>query len=291
MDQFIEWLSVERGLSGNTLSAYRSDLIPFVEYLESRKRRLVSATPDDLVSYFTKLRTRRLAASSIARKGSALRMFARYLVTEGIAAIDFSAALEIGPVSSLRLPETLTTTEMALLLNAPDVETIHGRRDRAMLEVMYGCGLRVSEIITLNVDQIDLRSGFIRPMGKGRKERYSPIGSVASGFLAAYITEDRPQLLGKATSKAAFLSEKGEPITRQWFWSMIKKQCQVAGLKKGVTPHTLRHSFATHLLEGGADIRSIQELLGHASVATTQRYTKVDVARMRAEYEKAHPRA
>ncbi|HEY3330360.1 MAG TPA: site-specific tyrosine recombinase [Capsulimonadaceae bacterium] len=291
LQAFLDNLSTERGLSRNTLSAYRADLTPFVEYLHKRGRALPEATANDAIGFFAGLERRGAASTTLSRKGSALRMLSRYLVQEEINGSDFAAALDLGVTRHSRLPTILTTAEMALLITAPQMDTPQGRRDRTMFEVMYACGLRVSEIVSLEVRQIDLTSGFVSPMGKGRKERMVPIGDTARRLLGEYLRDVRPELLGDHASPACFVAASGEPLTRQHFWVLVKQYAAQAGLTKRVTPHTLRHSFATHLLEGGADLRSIQELLGHTSVATTQRYTRVDVARMRAVYDKAHPRA
>ena len=292
IDAFLDNLVAERGLAANTIASYRADLLPFVEMLRQRGRTLATAGPEDAIAFFAQLEQSRAAPATIARKGSALRMLARFLLQEEVVKADFTSSLEVNAHQSLRLPTTLTAGEMRRLLAAPPVDTPNGFRDRVMFEVMYACGLRVSETIALELVQIDLTAGFLRPMGKGSKERLVPIGETAKRLLAEYLGGVRTQLMGgHGVSRACFVSDRGAPITRQQFWSLVKQYAAGAGITKAVTPHTLRHSFATHLLEGGADLRSIQELLGHSSVATTQRYTRVDVARMRAAYDKAHPRA
>jgi len=292
LDAFLNNLIAERGLAANTIASYRADLMPFVELLRKRGRTLATATPEDAIAFFSALERGRAAQATVARKGSSLRMLARYLLAEEIAAVDITAPLELNGRPPLRLPVTLTGAEILRLLAAPSSRTSQGIRDRAMLEVMYACGLRVSETVALELVQIDLTAGFLRPLGKGSRERLVPIGETAARLLAEYLHTVRPALMGDhPASKSCFVSDRGEPITRQQFWSLVKRYSAQAAIAKQVTPHTLRHSFATHLLEGGADLRSIQELLGHSSVATTQRYTQVDVARMRAVYDKAHPRA
>jgi integrase/recombinase XerD len=292
LEGFLDNLVAERGLAPNTIASYRADLSQFVELLMARGRTLATAKPEDAIAFFEALERRRAARSTIARKGSSLRMLARYLLREEIAAVDFTAALELNAHPPLRLPATLTAAEMRRLLASPPTDTLNGMRDRAMLEVMYACGLRASETVALELAQIDLKAGFLRPVGKGSKERLVPIGETAARLLRDYMTSVRPQLMGNhPVSRSCFVSNRGEPLTRQQFWSLVKQYAAGAAIEKRVTPHTLRHSFATHMLEGGADLRSIQELLGHSSVATTQRYTRVDVARMRAVYSKAHPRA
>ncbi len=288
---FLDNLSAERGLAVNTLSAYETDLVPFVAFVDKRGRSLATAHADDAIAFFAALERRMLASATLARKGSALRMLAHYLVQEEINPADFTAALDLGVNNQVRLPATLSATEIAALITAPLVDTLEGQRDRAMFELMYACGLRVSEIVSLEVRQVDLIAGFVRPMGKGSKERLIPIGDVARRYMTSYLANTRPSLLGDHGSQSCFVSAQGHAITRQHFWVLVKHYAALAGISKRVTPHTLRHSFATHLLEGGADLRSIQMLLGHSSVATTQRYTRVDVARMRAVYDKAHPRS
>ncbi|MDR3708763.1 MAG: site-specific tyrosine recombinase XerD [Capsulimonadaceae bacterium] len=290
--EFLQSLTAERGLADNTLSAYRSDIEPFVRMLDQRGRSLATATADDAQAFCAALVRRKASASTLARKASALRMLARFLLQEGVRPDDFTATIDIASRAPLRLPGTLTCDEIDRLLAAPASTSTLGERDRTMLELMYSCGLRVSEIVSLEVSWIDLRSGYIRVFGKGSKERLVPMGEMATERIEGYLKHARPALtMGRPPSTACFVSERGTGLTRQQFWGLIKRYARDAGIAGNVTPHTLRHSFATHLLEGGADIRSIQELLGHSSVATTQRYTHVDVARMRAEYDKAHPRA
>lgn len=292
LESFLDNLSSERGLSANTLAAYRSDLMPFVDLLAERGKTLLSASTQDVIAYFDALRKQRAAPATVARKGSALRMLSRFLLGEGEIASDFTATIDPGGRLGVRLPTTLTQAEVVALLDAPALEALQGFRDRTMLELMYACGLRVSETVALELEQVDLRAGYVRPLGKGAKERLIPVGETAARFMDEYLQAVRPQLLGsRVQCRACFVSDRGRALTRQQFWSLVKRYSAAAGIVKPVTPHTLRHSFATHLLENGADLRSIQELLGHSSVATTQRYTRVDVARMRAVYDRAHPRA
>jgi integrase/recombinase XerD len=288
---FLENLDSERGLSQNTLSAYQSDIGPFIAFLEALGSDVPSATNEDTLAFFAGLRKKRLSSATMARKGAALRMFAQFLCREGVCAHDFTAALDLGATRQQRLPAVLTESEICALLDAPSRDTPVGLRDRAMLETMYSSGLRVSELVGLTLSQVDRSAGYLRPFGKGNKERIVPLGDSAKETLDHYWHEARPALLKDQACDTVFVTARGGPLTRQQFWNVIKGHARSAGITKAVTPHTLRHSFATHLLSHGADLRAIQEMLGHASVATTQRYAKVDVARMRAMYDKAHPRA
>jgi len=292
LSQFLDYLIVERGLSNNTIAAYRADLEPFTVFLGRKGQTVADADAADTLRFFGELKRKGLSPASIARKGSAARMFARFLIETEVMKSDFTAALDIGTITALKLPSTLTIDEIVALMAAPAGDEPEAIRDRAMLEMMYSCGLRVSEIVDLATSMLDRKAATVRPMGKGSKERMVPLGEIASAALETYLTLARHVLLAdKPASPALFLTRHGAPMTRQQFWVLVKKYARVAGITRRVTPHTLRHSFATHLLEGGADLRSIQELLGHSSIATTQRYTRVDVARMRAVYDKAHPRA
>jgi integrase/recombinase XerD len=292
LQAFLENLDSERGLSPNTLSAYAGDIGPFLAFLEGRGARIEEATSDDTLSFFVGLRRRRLAAATLARKGAALRMFAQYLCREGACAADFTASLDLGVTHQQRLPAVLTEQEMAALIAAPSAETPTGARDRAMLETMYSSGLRVSELVGLTLNQVDRDAGFLRPFGKGSKERLVPLGDAACQALDIYLEAARARLTAERPAcDALFVSNRGSFLSRQQFWTALKQYARRAGITKAISPHTLRHSFATHLLQGGADLRAIQEMLGHASVATTQRYAKVDITRLRAAYDKAHPRA
>ena len=289
---FLDNLDSERGLSSNTIGAYASDIEPFLAFLQTRGKGVATVAGDDTLAFFASLRRRKLSAATMARKGAALRMFAQFLCREGVCRSDFTASLDLGASRQQRLPAVLTESEICALLDAPSPDTSTGLRDRAMLETMYSSGLRVSELVGLTLSQIDRSAGFLRPFGKGNKERIVPLGDRARESLDRYLDTARPQLInGMPHCDAVFITARGGPLTRQQFWNLIKGYACSARIAKAVTPHTLRHSFATHLLAHGADIRSIQEMLGHASVATTQRYAKVDVARMRAMYDQAHPRA
>jgi integrase/recombinase XerD len=292
LEAYLSHLSAERGLAANTISAYRSDLSPFAAMIESRGRSLATAVANDILPYFGALTASRRASATVARKATALRMLARWLLDNGLNPVDFTAGFELTGARFSRLPTVLTVTEVKRLLASPPTDTPRGIRDRAMLELTYACGLRVSELVSLTVHQVDLTAGFVRPIGKGTRERLVPICATASRALSTYLGGPRKQLMrGHGVCSSVFVSNRGRPMTRQAFRGTVVCCAAAAGIAKRVGPHTLRHSFATHLLEGGADLVSIAEMLGHASVATTQGYTAVDVTRMRDQYDKAHPRA
>jgi integrase/recombinase XerD len=291
---FLHHLRGERALSENTISAYRGDLNAMLGFLAGRGKSELDCETDDIISYFAQLRRQGRAPATMARKASAAKMYARFLVEEGLAQSDFAATLEIGPGRTSRLPNVLSEDEVRRLVHAPTVDGGPNPvrlRDRAILEALYSAGLRVSELCSLDLAQVDLTTRLLRPTGKGSKERLVPIAPASGVILQTYLLKARPRLLGKALSHRFFVGPRGGDISRQEVWEIVRRYAGEAGIRKRVSPHTLRHTFATHLLEHGADLRSIQEMLGHASVATTQRYTVVDVARLRAVYDKAHPRA
>jgi integrase/recombinase XerD len=291
---FLHHLRGERALSEHTISAYRSDLNAMLAFLRRAGRSELDCTRDDIISYFSQLRRQGRAPATLARKASAAKMYAQFLVGDGLIGVDFCAGLEIGPGRTRRLPGVLTEDEARRLVQAP---TAGGERDpvrlrdRAILEMLYSAGLRVSEMCELDLGQADLASRLLRPIGKGSKERLVPIAPASVLILQTYLRAARPKLLGKIASLRFFVGPRGGNISRQEVWEIVHCYAAAVGIRKSVSPHTLRHTFATHLLEHGADLRAIQEMLGHASVATTQRYTVVDVARLRAVYDKAHPRA
>ena len=293
LQAFLDNLASERGLSLNTLGAYRNDLAQFVEFVREQGVSIpADILPAHADAFLTALRKQKLAGATLARKATSLKMWARFLCREGICPQDFTRLLDTSKLVPQRLPATLSHAELERLLAAPDLVRPEGMRDRAMLELMYGSGLRVSELVALKTADLDLRAGLVRPLGKGSKERQVPLGERAGLAVDAYIRTARPLLLAhKPPSLALFVTQQGGAMGREHFWRLIKGYAQDAQIAKLVTPHTLRHSFATHLLAGGADLRAIQEMLGHASVETTQRYTRVDVARLRQAYDQAHPRA
>lgn len=291
-------LDVERGVSDNTLKSYRRDLARYTAYLEDRGIREPAAVTESHVSEFlASLREgdadhQPLAASSAARTLVAVRGFHRFLVLEGEVDTDPAGAVS-PPRPPARLPKAISIEEVERLLEAASVgDTPASLRDRALLEVLYGAGARISEATGLDVDDVDAGEGVVRLFGKGSKERLVPLGSYAGAALSAYLVRGRPALAaaGKGTS-AVFLNQRGSRLSRQSAWAVLRAAAERANLNGHISPHTLRHSFATHLLDGGADVRVVQELLGHASVTTTQIYTLVTVQRLREVYAQAHPRA
>ena len=287
-DQFINHLRVERGLADNTIQSYSRDLLRFFQFLEGRKRSPLRATQDDIMNYMGTLQ-KDLSARSCARSLSALKMFFRFLVTEG--RIESSPARLLGaPKLPRRLPGVLTRDEVDVLLAQPDPSNQRGHRDKAMLELLYATGLRVSELVGLQMSNINLEAGYVRMVGKGSKERMVPMGTKAMEVLKAYLSEARGRLLKNKSSSSLFLNSRGATLTRQGFWKIIKKYGKKAGIRKEITPHKLRHSFASHLLEGGADLRSVQVMLGHADISTTQIYTHITRERLKQIHEKYHPR-
>ena len=288
---FAASLSLERGRSPKTVEAYENDLRQAAAFFAARNRSdWLRVTSADAGAWARELSDRQLAASSAARKLSALRMFARYLVHNGDRADDFTELLE-GPKLRRKLPATLTNEEVERILAAPTDGGAFGLRDRAMLELFYSSGLRVSELCGLMLQQVDLEHQFVRVFGKGSKERVVPVGGAATRALAAYLDAGRPYFVKpKRTGSQFFLSNRGTAISRKMVWVLVKAHALRAGITKTVKPHLLRHSFATHLLGGGADLRAIQEMLGHASIGTTQIYTAVEQSRLVEHHAKFHPR-
>jgi len=287
-DQFINHLRVERGLSENTIQSYSRDLMRFFQFLEKKKLSPFLVTQDDIVEYVGTLSSV-LSAKSIARNISALKMFFKFLVSDGKIESSPARLLET-PKLERRLPEILNHKEVELLLSTPDISKPLGQRDRAMLEVLYATGLRVSELIGLNISNINLDAGYVRTVGKGSKERMVPMGLKAMEALKDYLSDGRAGLLKKQSSSFLFLNSRGRHMTRQGFWKIIKRYGLAAGIKKVITPHIMRHSFASHLLEYGADLRSVQVMLGHADISTTQIYTHITRERLKKVHEKYHPR-
>ncbi|MHB0913626.1 MAG: site-specific tyrosine recombinase XerD [Armatimonadota bacterium] len=284
---FLDHLRAERGLSENTVSAYGRDLAQFAEHAEGRIDRL---TPETLQSFVHALRRAGIASSSVGRKLSAIRTFCKFACREGFISADFTANTETmrGPK---RLPSVLTIDEVKSLLATPDWRKPGGCRDKAMLETLYAAGLRVSELLGLSLSDVNAEIGFLRCFGKGGKERIVPLGKVAVEYLNRYLASARSTLARAGSSEYLFLSNRGKRMSRVGFWKIVKKYTAQAGIEKNITPHTLRHSFATHLLAGGADLRSIQEMLGHADIATTQIYTHVSREKLKEVYRDSHPRA
>jgi integrase/recombinase XerD len=292
---FLAYLELERGLSRNTLQAYRSDLQQFAEFLAGRRVTPQTATHGDLAGFLTDLargdeERPPVAAATLARKVACLRSFYRHLRREGLIEHDPTAELR-GPRKPQRLPRVLSRDEVARVLGAPVGADPLALRDRALLELMYACGLRASEAVGLLLGDLDLEEGILRARGKGSKERLVPAGRQALSALRAYFRSGRPELLGANVHQRVFLNRRGTPLTRQGLYKIVQGHARRVGLEERMSPHTLRHSFATHLLAGGCDLRSLQEMLGHADLATTQVYTHLSADRLKDAYFSAHPRA
>lgn len=293
VNDYLSHLSIERGASSNTIQAYARDLAEYLSFLEALGvREPGEVTRDNVTAFVSALRSRGLAPSSVERKMAAVKGFHKFLVREGVTQNHPTAALPLPKVPE-RLPDVVTIDQMELLLSLPFPDGAAGLRDRAVLEVLYGCGLRVGELTGLNVADVDLKGGFLRVFGKGSKERMVPIGGMASFALDAYLREGRPRLRQRrllAAESAVIVNSRGTRISRQSLFRIVRSYGAKAGLP-GLHPHTLRHSFATHMLQGGADLRALQEILGHADISTTQVYTHVDRRHIREEYLSTHPRA
>lgn len=292
MQLFLEYLTVELGLSANTRQAYERDLRLFCKTLGFKNSdALVNVNREQITGYMTQLKEKGLAAATIARKLAAIKAFYRFMTAEGYMDANPAEVVEAG-TKGIKLPRVLSEDEVVRLLNQPDITTAEGFRDRTMLEVLYATGMRVSELINLTLERVDLNMKYIIAFGKGSKERIVPLGSVAAEFLQQYLEKVRPKLThaGRNTN-IVFLAFGGHELTRQRFWQIIRAYGRKANINKALTPHILRHSFATHLLDNGADLRSVQELLGHSDISTTQIYTHLTNKRLRDIYAKAHPRA
>ncbi|MFN2617198.1 MAG: site-specific tyrosine recombinase XerD [Thermoleophilaceae bacterium] len=289
---FLAYLEFERGLSRNTLEAYRTDLLQYGRFLEKRKLSATEAKNADLADFLTALATQGKAASpaTIHRKTACLRSFYRHLRREGVMDEDPTATLH-GPRRSRKLPQVLTRGEVERLLAQPKGTEPTALRDRALLELMYACGLRASEAIGLGVGDVDLEEGVLRARGKGSKERVVPVGQSAVRALRAYLERGRAPLVKGRSESQLFVNFRGGPLTRQGLYKIVRRNALAAGLAERMSPHTLRHTFATHLLAGGCDLRSVQEMLGHADVTTTQLYTHLSSERLKDVYFRAHPRA
>ncbi len=291
LDAFIAFIRAERGLSGKTVDAYASDISVYLDDLRARGISDVArVTQEDVSAHLTKLGRGGLSKRSQARHLAALRGFHRFLVAEKLAEKDPTEDLDT-PRSARKLPSFLNLEEVEQLLAAPDERNATGARDKAMLELLYATGLRVSELCGLGLNDIQLGAGYLVAKGKGAKERIVPIGRVANEKVTAYLAGPRRTLLGRRESRALFITPRGGPFTRQGFWKLLKRYALKAGIRKPLSPHKLRHSFATHLVERGADLRAVQAMLGHADLSTTQIYTHVNSARLRAVYDDFHPRS
>lgn len=290
IEQFLDALWMERGLSENTLSAYRSDLGQFGQWLDGQGRgSLRDVRREQIQGYLAQRLEQRGSPRSTARLLSSLRRFYAWLRREQQIGEDPTALIE-APRLGRPLPKSLSESDVEALLLAPDTETRKGLRDRCMLEVLYATGLRVSELVNLHMGQINRQQGVVRISGKGDKERLVPLGEEALGWLQRYLQEVRPAVLDGQAAEAVFLSNRRQPMTRQTFWHLIKDYARRAGIDKPLSPHTLRHAFATHLLNHGADLRVVQMLLGHSDLSTTQIYTHIAKARLQELHARHHPR-
>ena len=285
MQLFLEYLTVELGLSANTRQAYERDLRLFCKTLGFKNSdALVNVSREQITGYMTQLKEKGLAAATIARKLAAIKAFYRFMTAEGYMDANPAEVVEAG-TKGIKLPRVLSEDEVVRLLNQPDITTAEGFRDRTMLEVLYATGMRVSELINLTLERVDLNMKYIIAFGKGSKERIVPLGSVAAEFLQQYLEKVRPKLTHEdRNTNIVFLAFGGHELTRQRFWQIIRAYGRKANINKALTPHILRHSFATHLLDNGADLRSVQELLGHSDISTTQIYTHLTNKRLRDIY-------
>jgi integrase/recombinase XerD len=288
IDEFITFLQVERGLAENTISAYSRDLVRFIAYLENRNITPIKTSRSVIRDYLGSL-TPDLSKRSQARNVSAIKTFFRFLVSEGKMKENPARLLET-PRIQQKLPEVLSLGEVEQLLSQPDITTPLGQRDRAMLELLYATGLRASELVHLKLLDVNLEAGFVKTLGKGSKERMVPFGEMALKALKTYLSDGRKALLKSGHPPYLFLNFRGKPLSRQGFWKIIRNHGTMAGIKKKIKPHGLRHSFASHLLEAGADLRSVQVMLGHADITTTQIYTHVTKKRLKELHETCHPR-
>jgi integrase/recombinase XerD len=286
---YLDYLAVEKGLAKNSLSSYATDLRRFADFLAKKKIELDACERVDIVRYFQALRGAGISARSVARALAAIRGMFRFLVAERHLKNDPTENIE-NPKLWTTLPKSLQPSEVDALLRAPDCTTAEGLRDTAMLELLYATGLRVSELIHVKIEDLVMDAGFLRTFGKGSKERIVPFGDAARDAIVAYLERGRPELV-KQADPHLFLSRRGRSMSRQSFWMKIVKYARLAGITSQISPHVLRHSFATHLLENGADLRSVQLMLGHSDISTTQIYTHVSRARLQKMYDQFHPRA
>jgi integrase/recombinase XerD len=290
LNRYHHYLLIEKGASGNTLEAYGRDLKRYLTFLEQRGiSEARSVAPQTVVDFLVQIKSEGLSANSMNRALAALRGFYNYLLQESVLEESPLAHIELAKVW-MRLPDTVSQEEMNRILSGPEVSTPSGLRDRAMLELLYATGLRVTELIGLSMNSINWQVGFLVVMGKGGKERVVPVGKTAYDFVRRYVDEARPKFVRSKTTEVLFLNRFGRAFTRQGLWKIIVGYAQKAGLQKNVHPHTFRHSFASHLLEGGADLRAVQVMLGHSDISTTQIYTHVTRERLKEVHRKYHPR-
>jgi len=291
LDRFSDGLWLNDGLARNTLESYRRDVAQFARWLrDAQDKGLLEAAPADLLRHLAwQVETKHAKPRTTSRLVSALKRFFQFALREGLRGDDPASGLD-SPKLPRSLPKSLSEAEVEALLEAPDAETSQGLRDRAMLETLYASGLRVSELVGLKTVQVSLDMGVVRVLGKGSKERLTPLGEEAVQWITRYQREARPALLGAGKSDALFVTARGGPMTRQAFWGLVKRHAAAAGIGRAISPHTLRHAFATHLINHGADLRVVQLLLGHADISTTQIYTHVARERLKALHRKHHPR-
>jgi integrase/recombinase XerD len=305
--EFLNFLATEKGFSNNTLVAYQNDLRQFYEYLlqQAQSQQQVAVAVDDgqvvwnsvakfqILAFVLHTKEKEYAPATVARKIAAIRSFFHFLVSEGVVNDDPTATLD-SPKVGKNLPKPISVDEVALLLAQPvagPTASPEALRDAAMMGLLYATGMRVSELVALDIDDMNLAAGYVRCLGKGSKERIVPVAPSQVGTMRSYLEDGRPKLVRSSDEGALFLNHRGDRLTRQGFWLILKEYARKAGITKNITPHTLRHSFATHMLNNGADLRTVQELLGHANIATTQVYTQLTKDHVRAAYNKAHPRA
>lgn len=291
LEDFINYLSVEKGLARNTLESYQRDLNKFLQYLKrSEIQGFENASRKNISQYLMEQKQNGLAATTVNRNLASIRSFCHFLLKEGL--IEENPAIELeSPRTEKKLPSVLSFNDVELLLNQPDLTSFTGKRDKAMLELLYATGIRVSELVSLDLNSVNIKMGFLRCDGKGNKERMIPLGSMSIKSMEDYLQKSRPKLIKLKDERALFINQHGKRLTRQGFWKILKKYALKAGIQEIITPHTLRHSFATHLLENGADLRSVQEMLGHADISTTQIYTHISRKRIKEIYRQTHPRA
>ncbi len=292
IEEYLEFLTVEKGLSKATIRSYSSDMEQYCLYLEEEYRMdsVLKVTKTEILHYIAMLTDSGMKKTSIARKISCLKSFYHYLIQEEYLEKDPTEYLD-QPKKEKKLPSVLSIQEVENLLEQPDLTTPLGLRDKAMLELTYATGMRVSEVIQVKISDVNLEMGYVRCMGKGSKERIIPVGKIALKSVEDYLLRGRNKLTGPLSGPVLFVNGKGNPLTRQGYWGILKKYATASGITKNITPHTLRHSFATHLLENGADLRAVQEMLGHADISTTQIYTHVTNQTIKDVYKHTHPRA
>jgi len=291
IEQFVYYLTVEKGLATNTVHSYETDVFYYIDFLRNNGCvDLENSTSTHIIAYLRQLRQKGRKTSTISRNMASVRAFYSFLSRDGLIRSNPTENME-SPKIEKKLPRVLSVAEVETLLNTPNERTPMGLRDRAMFELIYATGIRVSELVTLSTTDVNLNVGFLKCFGKGSKERIVPLGELASRFVGLYLDHARPVLAKRKEEASLFVNHRGEAMSRQGFWKMVKKYAALANIEKSITPHTLRHSFATHLLENGADLRSVQEMLGHADISTTQIYTHVTRGRLREVYAANHPRA